>query len=231
MKKSTGDIEFDMHNQQHEKKFLYFGYRDWAFKIYDFLRKDFHIDFRSRKDYSGLDGYNAVLFYGWSWIVPNDIVENKTCVCLHSSPLPKYRGGSPLQNQIINGEKIGAVTLFQMDKGVDTGKIYYQKEISLEGNLSEIFERIICVGTDLSRRLLGDFEKNTVIQFEQDESEATTYKRRKPEQSELKPTDLERMTAEQIHNLVRALQDPYPNAFITGADGKKVFITQTKLED
>ena len=46
---------------------------------------------------------------------------------LHPSPLPKFRGGSPIQNQIIRGEKISAVTIFKINKIIDGGDIYFQK--------------------------------------------------------------------------------------------------------
>ena len=46
---------------------------------------------------------------------------------LHPSPLPKFRGGSPIQNQIIRGKKISAVTIFKINKIIDGGDIYFQK--------------------------------------------------------------------------------------------------------
>ena len=45
-----------------------------------------------------------ILFYGWSKIIDNKIINDFECIMLHPSPLPKYRGGSPIQNQIINGD-------------------------------------------------------------------------------------------------------------------------------
>ena len=65
---------------------------------------------------------------------------------LHPSPLPKYRGGSPIQNQIINGEKNSAVTLFKMTRNLDDGDIYKQIPFSLKGSLDDIFNRIIKLG-------------------------------------------------------------------------------------
>ena len=59
---------------------------------------------------------DMILWYGWSWIISEKIIENYFCVMLHPSPLPKYRGGSPIQNQIIRGEKYSKVTLFKMTK-------------------------------------------------------------------------------------------------------------------
>lgn len=229
-------------------KFAYFGYRAWAYNLFNKLDEEFEIDsftipkteYPKDKKISVIDKskipelefekYNALLFYGWSWILPQKIVDNNQCVCLHPSPLPLYRGGSPTQNQIIEGEDESAVTLFKMGRGLDNGPIYYQKRFSLRGNLSEIFERISDIGSELTNKLLKDFENQQIKTYTQDESKATTYKRRKPEQSELKLTDLEHMSARQLHDFIRALQDPYPNAYIIGKDGEKVFLTKSKLE-
>ena len=46
-----------------------------------------------------------IFFPDWSWIIPNEIVQKYQCVCFHESNLPKFRGGSPIQNQIIRGIK------------------------------------------------------------------------------------------------------------------------------
>ena len=107
------------------------GYRDWALEIYDELaRQTEHqfLIFRSRDQYDELalkDFHpELVLFYGWSWVVSEKIIGSFNCIMLHPSPLPKYRGGSPLQNQIIAGETLSAVTLFLMnDKIVSADSI------------------------------------------------------------------------------------------------------------
>ena len=57
----------------------------------------------------------------------------------HPSPLPKFRGGSPIQNQIINGKSDSAVSIFKISEKLDEGDIIYQKYLSLEGELSKIF--------------------------------------------------------------------------------------------
>ena len=70
---------------------------------------------------------DLVLFYGWSDIIASEIISEYSCLMLHPSPLPKYRGGSPIQNQIINGEVDSAVSIFLMDEGIDTGPICDRK--------------------------------------------------------------------------------------------------------
>lgn len=227
-------------------KFAYFGYRDWSYKILDNLKKNFNIDAFTMRDLGcnfyhfinkkvledyNFGGYSALLFYGWSWILPEKITDKNICVGLHPSPLPKYRGGSPIQNQIISGEKESAVTLFKIGKGLDDGPIYYQKNFSLNGNLDKIFNRISNIGIELTNKLLNDFENGTVKSYKQNESEATTYKRRNPNQSELKINELEKMTAKEIHNHIRAVQGQgYPNAYIIGSNGKKCYLIKSRLE-
>ena len=80
------------------------GYRKWALNIYDTLAQltdNQYLIFRSQSQYDDkvLLEFDPqfVLFYGWSWIVPEEIIKGYNCVMLHPSPLPKYRGGSPIR--------------------------------------------------------------------------------------------------------------------------------------
>ena len=82
---------------------------------------------------------------------------------LHPSPLPKYRGGSPIQNQLINGEKESAVTLFKIDKGMHTGDIIAQKPFQLLGGLDRIFSYITALGTDLSMNMIRNFNNLELV--------------------------------------------------------------------
>jgi len=209
------------------------GYRDWALSIYDRLNKKTDNSFfiiRSKKQYNESNIYNfkpdLILYYGWSWRVKKDIVEEFQCIMLHPAPLPKYRGGSPLQNQIINGETLSAVTLFLMDQGMDTGPILAQKEISLDGNLSEIFQQISDVGYELTIKILTD----GFNPIPQDQEKATVYNRRKPCESEITIEEIRNKPAQYIHNKIRMLQDPYPNAFIRTINDKKLYITQSYVD-
>ena len=88
-----------------------------------------------------------ILFYGWSWKI-KDIYEKYKSFMLHPSPLPRYRGGSPLQNQIISGEKNSAVTIFKINEILDGGDIYFQKKMSLNGSLNQIFDKMVKIGTE-----------------------------------------------------------------------------------
>ena len=211
------------------------GYRDWALNIYDRLAGNsdhVYLIFRSRAQYNEdvLRDFkpDVILFYGWSWYVSDQILQDFKCLMLHPSPLPRYRGGSPIQNQIIAGEKASKVSIFLMNGEIDAGDIVAQEYLSLEGSLSDIFTRIEGVGAQLTSSL---FESG-LDPIPQDHSKATYCKRRKPEESEITLDDIKNTKAEYLFNKIRMLADPYPNAFIRTIDGRRLIIKEAYiLED
>lgn len=173
---------------------------------------------------------DVFLYYGWSWMIPKAIYKNHLCLVLHPSPLPKYRGGSPIQNQIIAGETKSAVSIIQTIDKIDAGDIYSQTEFPLSGSLEEIFSKIVKIGSRDTIKLLDRLATGSIQPTKQDLSQGSYYKRRKPNESELTIEDLQNKTSEELYNFIRALTDPYPNAFIKCKDGKKLFITEAKIE-
>jgi len=217
------------------RRILCITYRDWACQIYDMLvdvypeyqfkiirdKKSYHPDIISEFK------PDIILWYGWSWIIPEDIINQYDCICLHPSPLPKYRGGSPIQNQIIRNEKMSAVTLFKMSKGIDDGDIIRQLPMSLSGNIEAIFKRMVELGFSGT----CDFLSNGFQLKKQNEADKTYFSRRKPKDSEITIEEIQSQDAEYIYNKIRMLTDPYPNAYLMGRDGRKVYITTAYLED
>ena len=175
--------------------------------------------------------FDILLFYGWSWIVPAEIVKNKICICLHPSPLPRYRGGSPIQHQIINGEKASAVSLFQMTEKLDDGPVYKQKPFALEGHLADIIKRIGDMGFEATVEMLDQLEEGKLKPVPQDGSKATIFKRRKKEESELTEEKLNKMNSEELFNFARALEDPYPNAFIKLKNGSTLLLKSVEASN
>jgi methionyl-tRNA formyltransferase len=210
------------------------SYREWALNIYDNLAANTnhsYLIFRNQLQYNEdvLRDFkpDLVLFYGWSWIIENSLLDDFNCIMLHPSPLPKYRGGSPIQNQIISGELNSMVTIFKMNKELDAGDIYFQKEYSLSGTIKDIFGRITDIGIELTLRLI---EENP-IPFKQNHQDATLFKRRKPSESEITIEELKCKNGIYLYNKIRMLGDPYPNAYIKTHDGKKLYIKEVKLDD
>lgn len=211
------------------------GYRTWALRIFDYICRQSDIQLttiQSEKNatmetISFIDPV-LVLFYGWSWRVPDEILERYPCLCLHPSPLPKYRGGSPLQNQIMEGETVSAVSIFRMTHEMDAGDLCCQEGFSLEGDLWDVFGRITEIGKMQTLRILREWPD---VRFWPQDGEPTVYARRQPEESEITQDELTYGTARFLYNKIRSLQVPYPNAFITCADGQRLYITEASCEE
>ena len=213
-------------------KILCVGYRDWAIKIYKNLdlNKKKKIYFHYTR--SGLNkkisklSPDIILFYGWSWKIEEKIFSNINCFMLHPSPLPKFRGGSPIQNQIIRGKKISAVTIFKINKIIDGGDIYFQKKFSLNGTLQQIFERIVKLGIEGTKKILS--QKKIRVK-KQNHNKSTYFRRRSPKESEITMYEIKNKSAEYILSKIRMLDDPYPNAFIK-VKNKKILIKKATIE-
>jgi methionyl-tRNA formyltransferase len=212
---------------------LFCAYRDWAFAIFEKI-KDLPHEFMLIKSkdelvYEKVKRFSPdiILFYGWSWMVKDEYLKMAPCVCLHPSPLPKFRGGSPIQNQIVRGVKESAVTLFYMNDKVDAGDIILQKKIPFTGHLHEVLHRMTNTGAELTVQMLSGKLDATP----QDESKTTSYPRRKPSESELTIEDIKTKTAEELNDFIRCLEDPYPNAFIRTKDGKRLLIKSVEIDE
>jgi methionyl-tRNA formyltransferase len=216
-------------------KILCVGYRKWALNIYNKLAQNYNdgdifiIENYNAYSDSLVESYNPdfILFYGWSWVINKEIVNNYKCIMLHPSKLPKYRGGSPIQNQIIRDERDSAVTLFLMNDNMDSGPILFQESMSLSGTIGDIFDRIESLGYKGTIK----FFNNPSDGISQIEDDATYFKRRTEGQSEITLKELKERSSIYIYNKIRMLQDPYPNAYFRTYDGKKIVLKSVEIED
>ncbi len=202
-------------------KYLFCAHRDWAIRLHEKLSKKYKnlelLTDPRKLTLKNLKKMNPkmIFFPDWSWIIPKSIVKNYQCVCIHESDLPKFRGGSPIQNQIIRGIKQTKSTAFLMDTGIDTGDILLKKSLSLEGSINEIFQQMIDNDFELIDKIIKG--KYTI---KKQKGHTTIFKRRKPKQSELKDLENSKLY---LYNFIRMLGDPYPNAFIKIGKKKLIF--------
>ncbi len=142
----------------------------------------------------------------WSHKIPVEITEKYACVMFHMTDLPFGRGGSPLQNLIVQGLKETQLSAFRCVEQLDAGPIYGKLPLSLSGSASEIFNR----ADTLVGQLIFDIIQKKLQPSDQ-VGEVTEFKRRKPEQSDLSPlTELS-----DIYDYIRMLDaDGYPKAFL-----------------
>lgn len=97
------------------------------------------------------------------------------CLNIHASLLPKYRGSSPIQWAVINGEEKSGVTIQQMNEGVDTGDILYQKEMVLDAKETgeSLFDKLAVLGAEAIVETLSLLEQGKLVPVPQDEALAT----------------------------------------------------------
>lgn len=210
------------------------GYRDWALNAFSHF-KDLKI-IKSNEDlYNFLSTVNSnedlcLIFAGWSEIIELEIIKKYICICLHPSDLPKFRGGSPIQNQKMNGIKKTKLTAFRMNNKIDQGPIILKTEIDLDGHMKEIFSSLENGTIRIIRKVIKNSNKSFLSGENQDESEATFFKRRKPSESEIKLSELASLPAEKLYQKICSLEDPYPNAFIRTIDNRKIFLKRVEIE-
>ena len=215
-------------------KVLCVGYRDWALDIYKELGKTKCCEViisgvSGEQDYLYIDTLkpDLILFYGWSSIIPSFVLEAYTCLMLHPSKLPGFKGGSPIQNQIIRGVKDSAITIFKMTEKLDSGPIARQADMSLDGDIDDIFSRIKDIGLELTI----DIIKNGLHLYDQKEWDEPLYKRRTPSESEITIEEIQSKTSIYLFNKIRMLTGPTPRAYIKTMDGKKLFIEKAWIDE
>ena len=93
----------------------------------------------------------------------------------HPSLLPKYRGSSPIQSALLNGDAVSGVSIIQMNEKMDSGNIIIQKEfeITKEDDYFSIADRSAMIGLGLIRETIDKFRMNKVSSIEQVENQAT----------------------------------------------------------
>lgn len=154
-----------------------------------------------------------VFCYSWSWIIPESLVRDCYCICLHPSRLPAYRGGSPIQNQVLNDDMDSAVSVLRMNSDIDSGPIYKQIGMNIDASIEEVFKRMSGIGCVITKSLITDYLTDNLKFYEQDHDNATLVKRRRPKDSCLRIEEMGNMRYEDLHRMVNILRDPYPNVY------------------
>ena len=158
----------------------------------------------------------AIFHYGWSWLVPQAVLDLCPNVTLHPGKLPKDRGGSPIQNQIRHGETWSFANIIELAPGLDEGSIYLRARFSLEGDDADaVWSRMTATGALLTRRFLAGLAAGTLKAEPQDGNVApTVYKRVRPEAARLCP---QTQTTRAMYDTVRAHNETDPNTYVEKA--------------
>ena len=148
------------------------------------------------------------------------------CLNIHASLLPKYRGASPIQHAIIDGEAETGVTIQQMNIGIDTGDILYKKVIAIDpkDTYESLFEKLTVLGGEAIVETLELLEEGALVAEPQDNSLSSYAPLINKERGNI---DFSRSAIE-IERLIRGL-NPWPSAF-TYYNGKQLKVWAAEVE-
>lgn len=137
---------------------------------------------------------------------------------LHGSLLPAYRGRAPINWCLVNGETETGITLHQMTAKPDAGAIVAQQAVTIadDDTALTLHGKVRLAARALLEQELPKLRAGDIRLTPQDENKASYYGRRTPADGELhwhRP-------ARELHNLVRAVTQPYPGAFSFAGDRK-----------
>jgi methionyl-tRNA formyltransferase len=145
---------------------------------------------------------------------------------MHGSLLPKYRGRTPVNWAILHGERETGATLHAMTEKPDNGAIVDQFAVPIlpDDTAREVFDKVTLAAELTLHRCLPGLVAGTAALRPQDLSQGAYFGGRSAEDGRI---DWNRPAGE-IHNLVRAVTDPYPGAF-SDLDGGRLMVWRSRV--
>lgn len=164
-----------------------------------------------------------IFFIHWSKKISNNFLKKNLCIQFHSSDLPKFRGGSPIQNQILKRVYKTKISAFKMSNIIDAGDICLKKNFYLKGDAQNIYKNMEkkCV------QMIKTISKKKRLKFYKQKGKPSLYKRRKAKQSNLILNKFKNFSS--LFDFIRMLDaEGYPKAFIN-IDKFKIKLSKANL--
>ena len=166
---------------------------------------------------------NTFFFPHWSYIITPEIFENFECVVFHMTDLPFGRGGSPLQNLILQGFENTKLSALRCEGELDAGPVYLKKDLNLNGSANEIYLR----ASKVILKMILEISDGK-IEPEPQKGKPVLFQRRRPEQSNIQNADISSL--DDIFNFIRMLDaDGYPKAYLE-VQGYTVEFSRVNIE-
>ena len=148
-----------------------------------------------------------IIVAAFGQILPKSILDVAPCINLHASLLPQYRGASPVQQSLLNGDDKTGVTSMMMEEGLDTGDILEKVEFSIPNDmrLHALMQQLTEDACTLTLSTIRNFKD--IKPIKQDEEEATLCKKIKKSDGQVDFTD-----ANFVFNKYRAFEG-WPGIF------------------
>jgi methionyl-tRNA formyltransferase len=171
---------------------------------------------------------DVVVASDWRSFVPRDVLSLAPLggVNVHDALLPRYGGFAPINWAIARGEAEVGVTAHLMSPAIDLGDVIVQERLPVgpDETAGEVAERVFGRVGPITVAALDRLETPGFVPTPQTREQSTMFHRRTIGDGRI---DWSR-PAREVHNLVRAQADPYPNAFTTHAN-RRLFVQRTSL--
>lgn len=170
---------------------------------------------------------DMIVTAAYGQFIPTKILNlYKKCINVHGSLLPYHRGGAPIQRAIINGDEKTGVTIMEMVKKMDAGRMYASTEIPIldSDNNSSLFEKLAIIGKNLLMENIEDIYNGKNEGIMQNEEEATISPNIAPEEEKINFN----IDARKVFNLIRGLSDE-PGAYCE-YNGQRIKIYKASIE-
>jgi methionyl-tRNA formyltransferase len=162
---------------------------------------------------------DAIVVVAYGQILPRAIlaIPKETCLNLHASLLPRWRGAAPIERAIMAGDAETGVMVMRMEAGLDTGPVALVERAAIgpDTTAGELSERLSHLGADLMARALAALSRG-VLTFTPQSENGVTYAR-KIDKTETR-IDWTSPAAD-VHNHIRGLS-PDPGAWFEANFGK-----------
>lgn len=176
----------------------------------------------------------------FSYIIPKPIIDSfdGKIINIHFSLLPKYRGASPVQFALLNGDEITGITYYLLDEKMDEGKILEQIEYKLDTKHTsgELYDILFKVAAEKLPKVLENYLSNLTKPFDQDSEEVSyTFSRTNPKHTFIYKEDALidwSDSAQKIEREIRAY-NPWPIAwtYLEDLEKSNVLFEKFNLKD
>jgi methionyl-tRNA formyltransferase len=178
----------------------------------------------------GKEKFDVGIIVSYPKILKKEIIDlpKSGCLNIHPSLLPKYRGPSPIQTALLNGEEKIGISIMKLDEEVDHGAILIQTEMEIkEEDTNEKVERKAGdFGGEMLAQILDHYIDGSLKLIDQDHSKATHTRKFEKKEGKIKLDD----AAESVQNKFKALLPHIPIFFFIKHKDKKLRIKVNDIE-
>ena len=199
-----------------------------ALSISCFIEPDVNSD-RFQTEWSGKNRPDLGIICGYPTIFQEPLIRLPLhgTINLHAGPLPSYRGGSPLNWQLIHGQTKATVSVLWVTSGIDAGNVLAEQSFPIKPSdtIRDLHSEADRIFPELVTDVLKQLASGEVAGHKQDAAEVCYWHQRGERDGEIL---WHTFTVNDVHNLVRAITHPYPGAY-TQLENSTVRVWSTEI--